>query len=104
MVDILFIAFLGERELEELLPEDEAERERLLQDANTQTTLSVWTVNSKKYKKLQSKEAFMLQLLTCGQGSVYVCFWSWWGHVWGGSFDEETSSSWDSVFYVGRKI
>lgn len=32
MLDILFIAFLGEREPEELLPEDEAERERLLQD------------------------------------------------------------------------
>lgn len=30
MLDILFIAFLGEREPEELLPEDEAERERLL--------------------------------------------------------------------------
>lgn len=30
VVDILFISFLGEREPEELLPEDEAERERLL--------------------------------------------------------------------------
>lgn len=30
MLEILFIAFLGEREPEELLPEDEAERERLL--------------------------------------------------------------------------
>lgn len=30
MLDILFIAFLGEREPEELLPDDEAERERLL--------------------------------------------------------------------------
>lgn len=30
MLDILFIAFLGEREPEELLPEDEAERDRLL--------------------------------------------------------------------------
>lgn len=35
MLDILFIAFLGEQEPEELLPEDEAERERLLQDTNT---------------------------------------------------------------------
>lgn len=32
VLDILFIAFLGERELEELLPEEEADRERLLQD------------------------------------------------------------------------
>lgn len=30
VLDILFIAFLGEREPEELLPEDEAERERRL--------------------------------------------------------------------------
>lgn len=30
MLDILFIAFLGERDPEELLPEDEADRERLL--------------------------------------------------------------------------
>lgn len=30
VVDILFTGFLGERETEELLPEDEAERERLL--------------------------------------------------------------------------
>lgn len=29
VADILFTAFLGERDLEELLPEDEAERERL---------------------------------------------------------------------------
>ncbi len=41
MLDILFIAFLGEREPEELLPEDEAERERLLQDTNRITTLGV---------------------------------------------------------------
>lgn len=39
MLDILFTAFLGERELEELLPEDEAERERLLQDTNTNKVL-----------------------------------------------------------------
>lgn len=30
MLDILFTAFLGDREAEELLPEDEAERVRLL--------------------------------------------------------------------------
>lgn len=30
MLDILFTAFLGDREPEELLPEDEAERVRLL--------------------------------------------------------------------------
>lgn len=30
MLDTRFIAFLGEREPDELLPEDEAERERLL--------------------------------------------------------------------------
>lgn len=30
VVDILFTSFLGERETEELLPEDEAERDRLL--------------------------------------------------------------------------
>lgn len=35
VLEILFIAFLGEREPEELLPEDEAERERLLQDTNS---------------------------------------------------------------------
>jgi len=34
VVDILFTGFLGEREPEELLPEDEAERERLLQNRN----------------------------------------------------------------------
>lgn len=33
--DILFIAFFGEPEPEELLPEDEAERERLLQDTKS---------------------------------------------------------------------
>ncbi len=43
MLDILFIAFLGEREPEELLPEDEAERDRLLQDINTLTTLRVYS-------------------------------------------------------------
>lgn len=32
VVDILFTGFLGEREPEELLPEDEAERERLLEN------------------------------------------------------------------------
>ena len=32
VLDILFITFLGEPECAELLPEDEAERERLLQD------------------------------------------------------------------------
>lgn len=41
---------------------------------------------------------------SCGQGSVYVCVWSSWDHVWGDSFDEETSSSWGSVFYEGSKI
>lgn len=30
VLDVLFTAFLGEREVEELLPEDETERERLL--------------------------------------------------------------------------
>lgn len=34
VVDVLFRGFLGEREPEELLPEDEAERERLLQTKN----------------------------------------------------------------------
>ena len=43
MLDILFTAFLGERELEELLPEDEAERERLLQVTDTLTTLKVFS-------------------------------------------------------------
>lgn len=41
VLDILFIAFLGEREPEELLPEDEAERERLLQDTNASTVSAV---------------------------------------------------------------
>lgn len=39
MLDIRFIAFLGDGEPEELLPDDEAERERLLQDASTLTML-----------------------------------------------------------------
>lgn len=38
---------------------------------------------------------------SCGLGSVCVGVWSPWGHVWGGSFDEETISSWDSVFENG---
>lgn len=41
---------------------------------------------------------------SCGQGTVYVCVWSQWAHVLGGSSDEETFSSWDSVFYEGSKI
>lgn len=45
-MDILFIAFLGERELEELLPEDEAERERLLQD----TDISIFKMYSQLRK------------------------------------------------------
>lgn len=44
VLDILFIAFLGEREPEELLPEEEAERERLLQDTNTETSLKILTL------------------------------------------------------------
>lgn len=34
VVEVLFTAFLGDREVEELLPEDEAERERLLEATN----------------------------------------------------------------------
>lgn len=45
MLDILFIAFLGEREPDELLPEDEAERERLLQDTNTVTSMLAYSLN-----------------------------------------------------------
>jgi len=41
VVDILFAAFLGERDLEELLPEDEAERERLLVHIGRNKSLEV---------------------------------------------------------------
>lgn len=41
---------------------------------------------------------------SCGQGSVYVCVWSLLHHVWGGSYDVGTFSSWDSAFYEGSKI
>lgn len=39
VADILFTAFFGERDLEELLPEDEAERERLLEGSRGRVTI-----------------------------------------------------------------
>lgn len=45
----------------------------------------------------------ILSSLTCGQENVYVCAWSPLAHVSGGSFDEETFSFWDSVFFEGNK-
>lgn len=41
---------------------------------------------------------------SCGLGTVYVCFCCQGGHAWGGSYDEETSSSWDLVFYEESRI
>lgn len=39
------------------------------------------------------------EIASCGRGSVCVCFWSQLVPVSVGSFDGETSSSWDSAFY-----
>lgn len=54
MLETRFIAFLGEGEPEVLLPDDEAERERLLQDANTLTMLrvSISNENAKSREEL----------------------------------------------------
>lgn len=70
---------------------------KMLKQEEVTEELSLWDLT---IVPLNSK----LQSLTYGQGSVYVCVSSQWGHVWGGSYDEETFSFWDSVFYEGSKI
>lgn len=107
VVDILFISFLGEWEPEELLPDDEAERERLLQATKYgqqfifQHTVSIVEVRQQGW--LVFCFWFSGNSLTCGRGNVCVYVWSWCHHAWGGSYDEGTFSSLDSVFYEVRK-
>lgn len=40
---------------------------------------------------------------SCGLVSVYIGFENCWDLVWVGSFDGETSSSWDLAFYEEKK-
>lgn len=99
--------------MEELLPEDDGERERRLLDKQSTNQpqcrftccLVSWLVND---SFRDGHFGTLLHLhgppLTCGQGSDCACVWGLGGHVWGGSYDEGTSVSWGSASGVGSKI